>query len=96
MLIPTDKKFEPWITNHWLALNDEKKMLLYIEVYVPKIAAGSFTNVDLELSDRKSSDEANKKYKFMILVDLEYTKYEPEEKATKTVGDDDVSTKISS
>lgn len=52
MLSPEEKKFEPWIINNWFDLNDEKKTMLYIEVSVPKIAAGTFTSVDLVISDR--------------------------------------------
>jgi len=52
MLTPDNKEFEPWITSYWLDLDAEKKTVLIIEVSVPKTAAGSFTSVNLEISDR--------------------------------------------
>ena len=68
ILSPENKQFEPWITNNWFDLNDQNKPMLYIEVTVPKIAAGTFTSVDLQFSDRQDSAAANKAYKFMISV----------------------------
>ena len=81
ILSPENKQFEPWITNNWLDLNDEKKTMLYIEVSVPKIGAGTFTSVDLQISDRQGA--ANKGYKFVISV----VEAEPEEQETPSDSD---------
>ena len=56
MLSPDKKEFAPWITGYWLDLDVEEKTVLYIEVSVPKTAAGSFTSVNLEISDRQNTD----------------------------------------
>ena len=80
MLTPENKQFEPWIINNWIDLNDERKTMLYIEVSVPKIAAGTFTSVDLKITDRKDSSKANKVYRFVISV----AEAEPEEQETQS------------
>jgi len=83
MLNPDNKEFAPWITSYWLDLDAAKKNVLFIEISVPKTAAGSFTSINLEISDRQSTDGENKRYKFVISVAKD-DQPEQEEKETES------------